>query len=482
MSETTPPQKSQTEAAAPDGRVEVRRRAITLLVEAESTHQFIDDILARTIHQVDERNRTLLQEIVYGVVRHMATLDAILGFYLKVPVTKQRPAVRAALRVGAYQSVFLSRIPAHAAVYQTVEGLKRLDTSGARAVGFANAVLHRLSDDVLRKQSDPPLDPDDPAVLPIRRGYCFLRRPVLPLVRLDRVGHVALKYSHPKWLVAAWIERFGEEEARELCAAGNTVPPVGARITKKAPSRQEVMASLQADGVDAECGALENSIRIWRSGHLARASALQKGWLQVQDETAIQIGAVLKPPAGARVLDLCAAPGGKAMQLLERLEGEGHLVAVDRREERLSLLRSNLDKVNGSYSVVEAPEDPSQLDLGETFTHIIVDAPCSNTGVLARRPEARWRLRRSDFENLAKLQRSLLDAAYRHLRPGGKLLYSTCSIESIENETVVAEFVAAHPDLTELETKLFLPHRTPGDGGFYSLLLRARDGEMSLGS
>jgi 16S rRNA (cytosine967-C5)-methyltransferase len=173
------------------------------------------------------------------------------------------------------------------------------------------------------------------------------------------------------------------------------------------------------------------------------------------------------------LLDLCAAPGGKALQLLERLGTQGTLVAADRSEEKLALLRENLARAGSNFTTALVPENPDDLRLGDSFTHILVDAPCSNTGVLARRPEARWRVKRKDIESLSELQSKLLDAALRHLAPGGRIVYATCSIESEENENVIAAAFARHGNLVERDTKLFLPHRSTGDGGFYSLLLHA---------
>ena len=160
------------------------------------------------------------------------------------------------------------------------------------------------------------------------------------------------------------------------------------------------------------------------------------------------------------------------MQLFERVKDGGHLLALDRSAERLVFVQETLARVGTAFTTQVAPEDPRQLDLGEQYSHILVDAPCSNTGVLARRPEARWRIRRNDLDSLSELQLQRLEAAYRPLRPGGRVLYSTCSIESEENEAIGARLCNAHPDLTEVKTKLFLPHRTPGDGGYYSRLLR----------
>lgn len=449
--------------------VNVRRAALETLVESVSASRFIDDVLADRIVDFGERDRRLLQEICYGSVRHRNTLDHLLRMYLKLAVASQRPPIGWALRIGAYQLVYLGRIPAHAAVNQTLEGLKSIDAVRKKDVGFVNAVLHKLVGDIVRKQPEPPEEGDDPNVLPIRKGFCHFSRPVLPLVRLDPVEHFCVKYSHPRWLVGRWLKRFGEEETRAFLDANNATPVPTARVTRRAPSPEALAEKLAEEGFEIEAGPIEGTLRILH-GEVGRSAAFADGWFQMQDTTATRIGAVLDPPPVARVLDLCSAPGGKAAQLLEKLDDGGQLVATDRNESKLERLRENLDRVGGDFRVVVTPEDPAQIDLGERFTHILVDAPCSNTGVLARRPDARWRIQREDLNSLTALQAGLLEAALRHLEPGGRLVYATCSVEPAENEERVAQLMSDHPDLTEIETKLFLPHRADGDGGFYSLL------------
>lgn len=434
----------------------------------------MDDLLASRIACLAERDRHLLQEIVYGATRHRNTLDAIVDHHLKNPTSKQRPPLSWSLRIGAYQLIYLDRVPPHAAVNQTLEGLKWVGVTGAGEVGFVNAVLHKIVADIRVKSEDPPVDRDDPTIIPVRRGFCHFNRPILRLFRVDPAGHLAVKYSHPIWMVKLWGSRYGDEEARSLMSANNVTPPLTARVTRLAPSIEDAIAALASDGWTAGPGPLEGTIAIQKAGSLAECAAFHRGWFLIQDATAIQIGRVLAPPAGARVLDLCSAPGGKASQLLEAVGPDGHVVAADRSEEKLSSLRETLSRIGTNYSTVLVPEDPAAIDLGDVFTHIMVDAPCSNTGVLARRPEARWRVRAQDIQSLARLQAGLLEAALRHLAPGGRILYATCSIEPEENENVVAEVFAAHPELTELETKLFLPHRSQGDGGFYSLLQKGR--------
>jgi 16S rRNA (cytosine967-C5)-methyltransferase len=451
----------------------VRRTALEILVAAEGARRFVDDLFGERSRAFEARDRRLLQELVYGSVRHQNTLDRIADFHLKTPAAEQRPPLRWALRLGAFQLVYLGRIPAHAALHQTLEALKSLPGVGPKNVGFVNAVLHNVLLDIRSKTQEPPADRDDPTVLPARLGWCRFHRQVLPPYRAGAAAHLAVKHSHPEWLLRRWLARHGEEETRALCEAQNRIPSVTARVTRLAPSRETVLEALRTEGFEVEPARHDGAFIFRRGGDFDRSPTFASGWFQIQDETAMRIGAVLSPPRGARVLDLCSSPGGKALQLLEAVGAEGRLVAADRSEEKLEPVRRTLARAGSNFTARVVPEEPAAIDLGETFTHILVDAPCSNTGVLARRPEARWRLRPEDLGILPALQLALLEAALRHLEPGGRLLYATCSIEPEENEDTAARLVAAHPELVELETRLFLPHRTSGDGGFFSLLRRA---------
>jgi len=474
-----------------DGRrAEVRRRALELLLETETSGSFIDELFATHLRQLDAgpgdegnrlgpRDRRLLQEIVYGSMRHQNTLDHLLRKHLRVPMVEQRAAERWALRLAAFQVVYLARIPPHAALHQTLEGLKALPGVRKKTVGFVNAVVRNLLQSIRTKTDSPPADPDDPSVLPVRQGFCQFHQPVLPPRGNAPEEQLALRYSYPPWLLKRWLGRYGPEEVRSLCERQNQTPQFTARVTQRAPSREEVLETLTAEGFEVSLGSFESAIVFQRGGALEASETFRRGWFQVQDETAMRIGSALAPPSGASVLDLCSGPGGKTSQLLEAIGPGGRLLATDRGERKLERVRETVQRTCGPQALEQMrtrllPEAPRQVDLGETFSHVLVDAPCSNTGVLTRRPEARWRLRPRDLRNLSELQAELLEVGLRHLAPGGRILYSTCSIEPDENEEVIARVVEAHPEMTELATRLFLPHRSDGDGGYFSLLLKPR--------
>jgi 16S rRNA (cytosine967-C5)-methyltransferase len=450
-------------AAAHEGPGTVPRKlALEIILESDGGRQnFIDEGLDARLSGIDlpDRDRHLLQEIAYGAVRHRNTLDRLLEAYLKLPMKRQRPAVRWALRLAAYQVVYLTRIPVHSAIDRTIEAAKEVEGATKGDPGFLNAVLRKLAADILRKDGEPLVDANDPTAIPIRSGFCRFRRPVLPLLNLDPAAHIAIKHSHPRWMVDRWIERFGQEAAVSICEANNRIPSVVARVTARAPGLDDALASLRAQGVEGDAIEGRASIALRRTGDLRKLEALAKGWVQIQDPTATEIGGTLRPPAGARVLDLCAAPGGKAVQLLEAIGEGGFLVACDVEEEKAARLEENLRRAGESFEVRRIPSEPEAIDLGEKFSHVLLDAPCSNTGVLARRPEARWRVQPEDLPRLAELERRLLEAAIRHLAPGGRLVYATCSIEREEDEDMAARAAGGHPGLRFVEEKLILPGR-----------------------
>jgi 16S rRNA (cytosine967-C5)-methyltransferase len=464
MAENDPtPGVERKQAASHEGPGTIPRKlALEIILESDGGRRnFIDEGLEARLSGIalPDRDRHLLQEIAYGAVRHRNTLDRLLETYLKLPMKRQRPPVRWSLRLAAYQVVYLTRIPVHSAIDRTIEAAKEVEGSTRRDSGFLNAVLRKLAADILRKDREPLLDADDPTAIPIRSGFCRFRRPVLPLINLDPAAHIAIKHSHPRWMVARWIERFGREGAISICEANNRIPSVVARVTARAPGPDAVLASLLAQGVEGDRLGGGGSFALRRTGDPRKLEALSKGWVQIQDPTATEIGETLRPPAGARVLDLCAAPGGKAVQLLEAVGERGFLVACDIEEEKAAKLEENLRRAGESFEVRRIPSEPEAIDLGEKFSHVLLDAPCSNTGVLARRPEARWRVQPEDLTRLSELQRRLLEAAIRPLAPGGRLVYATCSIEHEEDEATAARAVADHPGLKLVEEKLILPGR-----------------------
>ncbi|MBN1420371.1 MAG: hypothetical protein JXP34_16455 [Planctomycetes bacterium] len=446
--------------------LETRRIAAGILLEVGQGRAFADDLLPGRIEDLDARDRRFVHEIVFGTIRHRNTLDRILRAHV---AGRTDPRVRWLLRSAVYQLVYLSKVPEHAVVDASVSLVKEVAEGAA---GFANAVLRGVARDIAAKVPD--ASPEDRNAIPIREGYCRFRKPLLPSRRHALPTFLSLRHSHPEWLIHRWLPRFDPWGTEALCVANNRTPEIHLRVTIRAPSAGDAARSLEADGFP--CERTDQGIVV-AGGDIGGAEAFRRGWVVAQDRNAIRIGALLQPPAGASILDLCAAPGGKALQLAEAAGPSGRVVACDITEAKLERIREGAART--ALGWIEArlvPDDPDRIDLGETFEWILVDAPCSNTGVLARRPEARWRLSPGDLPALAGLQRKLIAAAIRHLSPGGTLVYATCSIEPEENQGLLREVLTDERDLRRLEILSFLQHRDPGDGGFAMKLVRAARG------
>ncbi len=443
---------------------DVRTHAADVLVAVETGALYAKEALEGIREDVgDPRDRALLTEIVYGVTRRRGTLDAVLSRVSKVTLPRLHPTVRAALRTGLYQLLFLERIPAHAAVNGAVEYAKA--RTNPRFAGFVNGILRGIQ----RGVEGPALGPEDPRRDVPRPGSAPLRfrRAIFADPAVDPAENAAARYSHPAWLVTRWLARHPAPLVRSILEAGISRPPLALRAP---PGRREALvAELSLAGVRARPGAGPDEVLV-DDGDPAALAPVREGRAFVQDGTAQRVAPLLDVRPGDRLLDLCAAPGGKTLHLLDLLGERGDVVACDASPEKVEALTATLSARAQApdgprVRVVEVPERGPLPFAPSSFHGVLVDAPCSNTGVLRRRPEVRDRLRAKDVASLAAQQRSLLERALPSVRPGGRLVYSTCSIEPEENAAVVDALRAAHPLLEVVETFEALP-TIDHDGGF----------------
>jgi 16S rRNA (cytosine967-C5)-methyltransferase len=423
----------------------IRSIALTILRAARQRRAFVDDVLDE-LRPADAgpADRRLLTQIVLGTVRHRQTLDRLLDHFTKAPMRQMPEDLADVLRLGAYQLVFLEKVPAYAAVNEAVEAAKTLH-GGRRAASAANAILRALDRALVR---DPAAAAGLPPVrrLPVGAGrFVGFAMDILP-DPADAAGHLAAATSHPAWLVARWVARHGADRARALCEAGNAAPPFTVRVNRRRISRDALRERLKAEGVEASPGTIPESLRLDRTGPIAALSSFQHGLFQPQDETAAAVACALAPRPGERVLDVCAGPGGKTTHLAELNGGEGLVVAVEIDADKSRRIAQGARRMGADgVRVVTADGTRLPFPAGAAFPAALVDVPCSNTGVLARRADARWRIRPRDIEVLPRLQHALLAAAAARVAPGGRLVYSTCSIEPEENGDVVRRFLASVP-------------------------------------
>ena len=415
------------------------------------------------------RDKDLATELVYGALRRRGTLDHLLGEVSRISLRKVQPRILEILRLAAYQILFLDKIPASAAVDEAAKIARRVSSKGA--VGFVNGCLRSLCRSIVGKREEPGDEPR--AALPVGDGlYCVFRRPVLPCPRGMPAEHLAAAYSHPVWLVRRWLERCGEKATRRLCERGNIAPLIVLRVNRARATQETLLGELAGEGRWAKPLGGEH-VALDQAGALAELRALREGLCTVQGIAASAAAPMVAPTPGERILDLCSAPGSKACQLAELAEGRATIIALDISPRRAQQILANAQRL-GARGIQPLVADAATCErlCREPFDAVLLDVPCSNTGVLARRVESRWRLTEARLQNLAELQRRLLDAAAQVVRPGGRLVYSTCSLEAEENEQAIERLCRERADYKVTESRLFLPSETHDDGGYAAVLRR----------
>jgi 16S rRNA (cytosine967-C5)-methyltransferase len=301
--------------------------------------------------------------------------------------------------------------------------------------------------------------------------YRRMRCGVLPDPAVDPVLYLAKAHSYPRWLVRDWVDRWGITETTRLCEWFNRPPTLTLRVNRLVQSRDAMLQALHAAGVSATAGQCEEAIGLQQSINVRTLPGFDDGWFSVQDESAMSAARLLQPQSGERILDLCAAPGGKTTHLAELMQNQGQIMAVDADAARLQTVLDNARRLQlNIIEVASVSATGDDLPPGP-FDAALVDVPCSNTGVLGKRPEARWRITAAGIDELVQTQYRLLLQACEHVRPGGQIVYSTCSIEPRENRQLVDRVLAEQSQLELVRDVTHVPGQ-PGDGGYQTLLRR----------
>lgn len=414
--------------------------------------EFVETLLDAAMQEtrLSGPDRSLCRELVCGVVRWQATLDWLIA--RKTGGRGQKLMLQILLRLGLYQIFWLDRIPAHAAVNETVQ-LARHSGFGPQS-GFVNAVL---------------------------RGYLREAEATRKLLADLREQQLALGWSHPDWLVQRWEARWGRDQCQALLRWNNTPPKTFARVNTLKTTPEALLTQWREEGVEYDFVRrdwLEENLVFELKSHppLARLPSFQQGAFYAQDPSTLLAVRELGAQAGEAVLDLCAAPGGKLSYIAQCMRNEGRLVAHDTAQERLALIRQNCERLGVTgvevVSSVQAPGSGGSLSAAPPFDRILVDAPCSNTGVMRRRVDLRWRVSVEEIDRLRASQGQLLAHAARLLKPGGTLVYSTCSLEPEEDETVIRDFLASYPAFSLKSERQLLPFTDGVDGAYVARLAR----------
>ena len=443
-------------AVAARGAVTDARTAAAEICADLRGGDLLDSSFERRTVGLEPRDRRWTRELVYGMLRRRSWFDALLADRVSGGLARLDVDVIDLLRLGAYQLLAMGSVPPYAAIGQTVEIVKRRHGIGASKL--ANAVLRRLDRE---------------------------REAIEVAVPDDLTDALALEYSHPRWIVARWLARWGEEATRRLLAANNGEAPLVARPYHVV--REQLEAMLESAGVETgEAPLVPDSLLLLSGvGSMTELGAFKQGLFHLQDPAATLVTRYACVPTGSTVADLCAAPGGKALELARTA---GTVLAGDASRNRLARVRENVRRLDVP-NILPFVGDALHPTLAEVDA-VLVDAPCTGTGTFRRHPDARWRLKASDFAVLPSLQRAILRAAATIVRPGGLLIYSTCSLELEENDEQVATFLAEHPEWTldappsgvvpdtVLDEGLLrvLPQQHGTDGAFAARFRRPRTG------
>jgi 16S rRNA (cytosine967-C5)-methyltransferase len=403
-----------------------RKIAFEVLRRVEEDGAYASDLLRAELGaRVRAEDAGLATELVLGVLRWRRLLDFLLERQLKKPVARLDLAVALALRMGLHQLRFLERVPARAAVNESVELVKRARKTSAATL--VNAVLRRAAGE---------------AQIPAAE---FIPANLAPAERLG------ILYSHPTWMVERWVARFDEARAVGLLEANDRAPRLTC-VLQDLARRDEIFTGLGADGLRAKAGEILRSAFAVSGGRVTRTAAFRDGLISIQDEASQVVPLLLGVREGERILDMCAAPGGKTAALARAAGAAGLVVAADLHAHRLRGMREQFARLGLDAVRLVELDAAGSLPFGVTFDRILVDAPCSGTGTLGRHPEIRWRLRAEALAEFHALQVSLLRSGLERLAAGGRLVYSTCSLEAEENELVVEEILRSVPGLRRVSS------------------------------
>lgn len=437
-------------------QINARTKIVDILSRVETRQAFTDKLLEREIDEFSEVDRNLITEVVNGAMRWQYRLDWYLSQLYVGEYDNLIPDVKNNLRAAAYQLMYLDKIPPYAVLNEAVEIAKT--KYNQKTANLVNAILRNF----LRQQK--------------KLEYVEMQ--------LEYVKRLCVMYSHPDWLVQRWIEQWGVDETIQLCQSNNSRPNITVRLNYLQADTETFFKTLEENNI-AHRPHPDFPEFIWidNFGEFRKLDFLKKGWVSVQDvSTGIPVR-LLNPQPGEMVLDMCAAPGGKSGFIVEMMNNQGLLLALDRHHNRAGQLQDNLRRLGARMAYVAAA-DATQIPSAKKFDRVLLDAPCSGFGVLSKRVDLKWKRSAHDIENMQRLQLQLLDAAAEVVRVDGIIVYSTCTIETDENEGVVELFLQNHPEfildnLTDELPEVYLwhknfvrtfPHKHKIDGSFAARL------------
>ncbi len=437
--------------------------ALLRVEEGSYSTLLLDSILKKI---VDERDKSLFTEIYYGVIRHKLHLDYIINFFSNTPLQKLDKEVLMGLRIGIYQLLFLDRVPARAAIYESVEGVKEiLGNRRKGAVSFTNGILRTVNRDIAQVK--------------------------FPSFDKNPKRYLSIKYSYPEWIVEKFIGQYGIEKAEKIIRAGNKRANVVYRHNSLKMSKEQFLKSMDNENISYESTFLDGFYKLLNINNPAETEVFKNGGAYIQGTSAGLASLLLDLEKEMDVLDLAAAPGGKTTHMAELMENTGIIKALDINQSRLNLIKENADRL-GVTNILLKNADAAKYEDNNRYDRILADLPCSGLGLISAKPEIKWKKDEAAVDAMAELQYKILSKNIDKLKAGGKLLYSTCTLSSKENQQVVERLLAENDDiiLEDLNTKFkeitgleldnnekcleILPGFIDSEGFFYALLKKRR--------
>lgn len=416
-----------------------RVSAIRILSRFERSDAYIEKLIDFELKkgEIDTLDRNLFTEIVTGVIRWKARLDWVLnGFYIG-DYMKCLNLVKNALRVALYQILFLDKIPVYAAINESVEIVKRLQ--GEKTAGIVNGVLRNIS-----------------------RNIENIR---YPDINDDPAYYLSVMYSHPRWMVRRWLDRFGVETTEKLLTINNQRPYTPVRVNKLKTSVDEIKKFFDENGITYTVSELIPESLIINSSKtkLTQTDIFHNGMITVQDPSASMAVRLANPHKGISVLDVCAAPGGKTFYMAELMEDSGKIIALDKYNTKIKIVNEGTDRL-GLTCIESFTADAKSFESEEQFDVVFADVPCSGLGTLRKKPDIKWKREREDIYSMAAVQYDIIDTIAKFVKPGGVLLYSTCTIEPEEDIMNVNKFLENHKEFTLDDAAKYLPEVVCLDG------------------
>ncbi len=456
------------------GPMTARRVALGVLDQFDPDRHDSRQILHRVIDRTDQKAHAT--DLVFGVIRNRCTVDMIIARSAGVPIDRIAGRIVNILRIGVYELIYVPTTADYAVVNEAVD-LAHV-VAGKKQSGFVNAVLRNITRAITQRAAPLKTTVAQDTLPHSPTHGCQFDMPVLPDPQTDPAAWLAEAFSLPKWLTGEWLDEFGFEKSKRICFASNRRPGVYIQPNTLKISLESLARKFSEADIEFEIVAHETMLKI--RGHRAIASApgFSEGLFIVQDPTAAGVAKILAPQPGQKILDFCAAPGGKAVGMAQLMSDRGSIVASDIDSGRLKMVCDNCTRLG--ITIIEAVawgKLPDVIAQVRRWDAVVVDVPCSNTGVMSRRPEVRYRITPRAINTLVETQRQLLDRAGGIVSVGGKICYSTCSIQRAENSDLVKAFLQGNPNFKLDYEKLTLPFVLADqsfdyDGGFVAILTK----------